>query len=156
MKKLALILLFTSVFVSCHSQKEAAKAMKATIGETYFQNWVAGVRGGGSGTNFYIQCKKPVPKQIILKALYFRDKKSPIHKDSETEYSAGFTGDANKEKASDLNPTPIKGQKVTPPYPITDNEAIIEYSFKGKKAYYKLSTIKEQELKAYPSARPRN
>lgn len=156
MKKLALILLFLSFFISCHSQKEAAKAMKATIGETYFENWVAGVRGGGSGTNFFIHCKKPVPKAIILKALYFRNKKAPIHKDSKMVYSAGFTGEANTERGNDPNPSTVKGEKTTPPFPITDNEAIIEYSFKGKKAYYKLNRIKEQELKAYPSARPRN
>lgn len=156
MKKLALILLFTSFFVSCHSQKEASKAMKATIGETYFQNWVAGVRGGGSGTNFFIRCNKPVPNEIILKAIYFRDKKAPIHKDSELVYSAGFTGEANNERGAEPNGNSVKSEKITPPFPITDNEAIIEYTFKGKKAYYKLTKIKEQELKAYPSARPRN
>lgn len=156
MKKLALILLFTSFFVSCHSQKEASKAMTATIDQAYFQNWVAGVQGGGSGTNFFIQCKKPVPKEIILKALYFRGKKTAITKDSELLYSARFEGEANKERTPDPNAISAKDKKITPPMPITDNEALIEYSFKGKKAFYKLNRIKEQELEAYPSARPRN
>ena len=88
MKKLAFILLFTTFVVSCHSQKEASKAMTAAIGETYFQNWVAGVQGGGSGTNFFIQCKKAAPKEMVLKALYFRGKKAPITKHSENLYTA--------------------------------------------------------------------
>jgi hypothetical protein len=66
MKQL-LLLLFSIAMISCSSQK---KALQETL-QASFETWVAGVRGGGSGINFYVDLKTPLNKEIELKKSYF-------------------------------------------------------------------------------------
>ena len=58
MKRL-LLLLFSITIASCSSQK---KAIQETL-QTSYETWVAGVRGGGSGINFYVDLKTPLSKE---------------------------------------------------------------------------------------------
>lgn len=125
------------------------------ISKVYHQRWVAGVRGGGSGTGFYITFEKELPNDIQLNQLYFRNGIAQHNKISETEFMFSFVGNANfeNELQSDV---PSKQKDIEPPFKIEENEAILEYTQKGKKKYYKITNIEEKEMLAYPSARPQN
>ena len=44
-------------FSQCASTMELQKEAPTDFGEVYCQSWVAGVKGGGSGTNIFIETK---------------------------------------------------------------------------------------------------
>ena len=52
MKRLLLVL-FSVTIISCSSHK---KVIQGNI-QTSYETWVAGVHGGGSGINFYVDLK---------------------------------------------------------------------------------------------------
>lgn len=125
--------------------------------EAYHQHWVAGVRGGGSGTGFYITFEKELPKDIELNQLYFRNGVAKANKITDAQYMFSFVGKANFQRGNEiLSDAPPKTNDITPPFKIEDSEAILEYTQKGEKKYFKITDAKEKEMLAYPSAKPRN
>ena len=127
------------------------------IKEVYHQHWMAGVRGGGSGTGFYIEFEKVLPENIVLNQLYFRKGMTKANKVSETQYMFSFKGAANwKHENESESDEPTQITTTEPPFTITDNEAILQYTQKGIKKYYKITNVKEKQPLEYPSVRPRN
>ena len=127
------------------------------IKEVYHQHWMAGVRGGGSGTGFYIEFEKVLPENIVLNQLYFRKSTAKVNKVSETQYMFSFKGAANWKRENEYeSDEPKQGKSTEPPFAIEDNEAILEYTQKGKTKYYKITNIKGKAALEYPLARPRN
>lgn len=159
MKKSVIILFFLSSITTCFSQVVVSKYFDAKIKSAYYQNWVAGVRGGGGGTGFYIEFTEKLPKDFVITKLYFRNKISKITASENNLYLANFARNINKrpqdEIADDANVSQ-KEEITKTPFPISENEAILEYTYKGQKRYYKISKIEEKEMLAYPSAKPRN
>lgn len=159
-----ILLLFATVLFSQNCSKQVGdytiqKTFPASIQEVYFQNWVAGVQGGGAGTYFYIEFKEKLSKDINLHQVYFRNKKSVVKQESEKLYNVLFLSEANQRTetgSSDENQQKSDATVIHPPFPINENEAVLEYSYKGKKQWYKLTDVKEHEMLAYPSARPGN
>ncbi|MCL9809903.1 hypothetical protein [Flavobacterium luminosum] len=69
------------------------------IDEVYFENWVAGIRGGGSGTNFHIRFSQGLPKEIKIQQLYFRGKVESLQPIDNFNYLVSFKGNANWDRA---------------------------------------------------------
>lgn len=144
--------------VSVHNcSNQTQDKFPAPIKEVYFQNWVGGVQGGGSGTIFYVEFLKDLPETITLKQLYFRQGLAPVNKIAQNQYSFSYTGTSNWNTRGELEVSDVPAPKPTvPPYPIKEDEAILEYLFKGEIKYFKFINVKQKEMLAYPSARPRN
>ena len=70
-------ILFLILVTSCSSQD---KVIKESAIVASYQGWVAGVRGGGSGINFYIDLKSELPANIELKKVIFRGYEVPFEK----------------------------------------------------------------------------
>ena len=158
MKKHIIILsILLSQLTSCSAQKSLSTYFDNKIQQAYSEHWVAGVRGGGSGTSFTIEFNKMLPEDIALVQVYFLNNKAKITKITETRYQASITGQANWERKE--MPETDGQPKVTiveSPIKIEDNEAVLEYTHKGVKKHYKISPVKEKEPLYYPSVRPRN
>lgn len=159
MKALNVILLLLLQLSCCNKLAiQETTTFPVKIKEVYYQNWVAGVRGGGSGTNFHIEFEQQLPKDITLNQLYFRGKKDAVQKNGETLYVVAFHGTANLERGEELSSDapPSEVKKVVPPISISDDEAVLEFTQNGKRKLYKIKNVTEKEMLAYPSARPRN
>ena len=160
MKKIIIILIFFySCTISCFSQIVISKYFDSKIQKAYYQNWVAGVQGGGGGTNFSIEFKEKLSKDFVLNQLYFRSNKGKITKSTDNVYSTNQVRNINRREQDEITDDANISQKeeiTKTPFPISDNEAIIEYTYKNQKRYYKISKIEEKEMLMYPSARPRN
>ena len=160
MKKNVIILLFfLSGITTCFSQVVISKYFDSKIQKTYYQNWVAGVRGGGGGIGFYIEFTDKLSKDFVLTQLYFRNKKVKITASENNIYSANIAKNINQRPQDEITDDANisrKEEMTKTPFPISENEAIIEYTYKNQKRYYKISKIEEKEMLAYPSARPRN
>lgn len=160
MKKSAIILLFfLSGITTCFSQVVISKYFDTKIKKAYYQSWVAGVRGGGGGTNFSIEFKEKLSKDFVLNQLYFRSNKGKITKLTDNVYFTNQVRNINRREQEEITDDANISQKeeiTKTPFPISENEAILEYTYKNQKRYYKISKIEEKEMLMYPSARPIN
>lgn len=156
MKTILSLFLTLVLFQNCTSQKGTLLAQKKfpiAMKEVNQQNWVAGVRGGGSGTNVTIVFNKEVPSTIILRQLFFHNARVEALKISSTEFQFLFRGKANWQRNdeetedTDNNTTT---EAIIPPIAIGENEALLEYLDNGKKKYFKITNIVQKEPLAYP------
>lgn len=127
------------------------------IEEVSYQHWVSGVRGGGSGTNFYIRFYRALPKNIKIQKIYFRRKVETVQQIDVLNYVVFFRGNANWERGN-LSELDSQGQasSAEPPVRISDKEALLTYTQKEREKFYKIKNALEKEMLLYPSARPRN
>lgn len=150
-------LFFLTLLSAQNCANQLQEKFPVPIAEAYYQRWVAGVRGGGSGTNVYIRFEKTLPQEIVVTQLYFSNSVAKANKLSDSEYNFNFVGTANFDRGNELpSDAPTKTTSTAPPFTIEANEAILEYTQKGQKKYFKMTSINEKEMLAYPSARPQN
>lgn len=149
------------VILSCSSHKETYQTLPFEVESTYFQKWIGGQEQTGSGTNFHLKLKKPLPENTTIKKIFFQNKESEVTQENETTFIALFyTKPQDKALILDENSTKEYGNKapeiIRPEFKLQNNEAILEFHIGNKVQYYKLVDIKEKELIAYPATRPRN
>ena len=159
------IILFLVIFLTqnCNPKTttiEPQEKIPAEIMEVYFQKWVGGQEQTGSGIDFHIQFKIALPKDVELKKVFFQNNEAAF----EAEDATTFTARLNQKPKSDIimdadskkeygNKAPeIENKKPN----IQSNEAILEFVKNGKVIKVKIQNIKEKELLAYPTEKPRN
>jgi len=146
-------------FSNCEGSKSKNTNIKLvqdppfSIGEIYSQDWISGVKGGGSGTNLFIKFTD-LSEEINIHEFYFRDKivNARVSSQNRNEYTGFYKNTINKEVI--MNVDPVKESQNKPPYKtpfqLDKNEAVISYLYKGELVYYKVVGIEEKPLIAYP------
>ena len=130
---LALLLV---LIVSCAASKEEfEKKFPQKIEKVYFKKWFGGRPETGFGTHFFIELEQPLNNQIQLHKVYFQNRETLITKQDDKIYTANFLTKPN------LNWEPKV--KEIPRFTLNDNEAVLEYSYKGKIRFYKINKCKE-------------
>lgn len=122
------------------------------IKNTYFENWVSGVRGGGSGTHFFIELKAPLSEATSFGYLYFRGQKAKVIALSELRYLADFHNITNPTDviASDAATGKMAALAENPPFPIDNDQALLEYFVNSELNYYLIKKVSEQESEFAP------
>jgi hypothetical protein len=147
--------------LSCSSAKEYSEVLPYEVESAYFQQWIGGQEQTGSGINFYLKFKNALPENTTLTKLYFQNKEASFDKENETTFVARFYTKP-QDKALILHEDSAKeyGNKapemIDRRFKLQNNEAMLEFHIGNKINHYKLVDIKEKELLAYPSTRPRN
>lgn len=155
MKLIKKVFKFLSLAIISVSFSQCASTMKledkapTTFGEVYYQNWVASVKGGGSGTNIFIETKS---NDLVLDSVYFRGKVTklvtkPINK---RLFIGRFLSTSNTENE---NFKTTEGDKINEenfPFKLEDNECVVSYTEDGKAKYYKIGNIIERQTDALP------
>jgi hypothetical protein len=143
-------LLFLILVTSCSSQDRVIK--ESTISASY-ETWVAGVRGGGSGINFYLELKSELPSNIELKRVIFRGFEVPFEKQDNLHFQAMIKTAANQqnEQLNDLQIYTSPKNALT----LAEDEAVLVFLKNGKEYQQKISNVKEKPGLEYPSARPK-
>lgn len=148
MKQL-LLLLFSITMISCSSQK---KALQENLQASY-ETWVAGVRGGGSGINFYVDLKTPLSKEIELKKVIFRGHEVRFEKMDDLHFMARIKTEGNQQKfdgdATSKSTSPKTQNKLHP------EEALLLFVKSGKEIKIKIKKVTERPMLEYPSAKPK-
>ncbi|WP_128755202.1 hypothetical protein [Aquimarina sediminis] len=150
------LLLLLIMHIQCASSQQIDKKSPIEIKNTYFQEWIAGVEGGGSGFMIYLEVD--AVSDVKLEYAYFRGKKIKLgHKTNELVYVGHYTkatkprdlimSDDPKEEFK--NQLPEIEEKI--PFELADNECMISYMNNGKQGFFKLENIPEKELQAYPT-----
>lgn len=160
------IFFFSLSTLSCNCTKEVSnneteiKSNKASqqddllLEEVYFQKWVAGIKGGGSGINFYVLLKEPLQKGRVLEKVQFESYEGLFIKKSETLYVANIKTNIN-DLVMDEDPKKEYGNKA-PSTKLNPNEANLFYNVNGKALIKNVENVKEKEMLAYPSMKPQN
>jgi len=148
MKRL-LLLLFSITMISCSSQK---KALQENLQASY-ETWVAGVRGGGSGINFYVDLKTPLHKEIELKKVIFRGYEVPFEKIDDLHFMARINTEGNQQKQDGTDSQIYTSPKNA--LTLGENEAILLFSEKAKEFNVKIKQVTEKPMLEYPSAKPK-
>lgn len=156
------LFLFTMLigFSQCKSTSETMKIEniisieKSITTQVYFQTWVAGVRGGGSGLNLVLS--KSFLKEIVPIQVYFRNKITSAE-EKKSDFVAYYKGTLNQLKDINKEVEEVIIESSRPfPFDLEDNEAVISYQNNGEIRYLKIVNISQKESIAYPSARPQN
>jgi len=147
-----------AIFTQCATGQKIDKAAPVTFKSPYFQKWIAGIQGGGSGFTVYLPLHHE--SDVELNEIYFRGKKVEILLRSDKPVYVGRYTDPNSVKRDMVmsgdpkeefkNQVPVIEDKI--PFELKGNECVIGYTKNGKKGYFKLDSLEEKELLAYPSA----
>ena len=148
MKQL-LLLLFSITMISCSSQK---KALQETLQASY-ETWVAGVRGGGSGINFYVDLKTPLSKEIELEKVIFRGYEVPFEKIDSLHFIARIKTEGNQQKFD--GDVTSKSTSPKTQYKLHPEEALLLFVKSGKEIKIIIKKVTERPMLEYPSAKPK-
>lgn len=130
-----------------------------SVKDAYYQDWVAGIKEGGSGTNVYITLDD-FTDDVVIEKIYFRDKvvKAQISPQNRKQYAGYFRNEQGKDIVMDIDP--VKEAQNTPPetnpFKLEHNEAVIAYLHMDKVKYTRITDMRREEMIAYPSTRPKN
>ena len=145
-----LYIFFATTLISCNSTETIVQ--ENNLSPSY-QTWVAGVRGGGSGINFYIDLTSELPTHIELKRLIFRGYEVPFEKQDNLHFQAMIKTPGNQQKYEEDNAPNVTSPKND--IKLQDNEAILVFSKKGKEYQQKITNVIEKPSLEYPSAKPK-
>jgi hypothetical protein len=155
------LLIFITFFLAQTCSKAPFSIMSksdlpAEIQDMYFQNWVGGQERTGGGTNFVIQFKSALPDDIKLKSVFFRGKSADFETKTNNLHLAYYTYKPKNDMILDEDSSKEYGNQA-PDLKENFSQSAEIFFIKNKKTYsYKVETVKEKEMLAYPSAEPRN
>ena len=142
-------------FSQCGSCKETSHQVQTnipfSIEKATYNDWVAGVKGGGSGTNVIVTIKELDPNNIEVDSMYFRSRKVKVEIKG-SSYIGRFNSRLNQRQDKVLhsdskkefgNQVPEVEMKI--PFELENNEAVISYKEKGKLKFYKIKLEKGKE-----------
>lgn len=147
MKKLLLLPVF-AIFMSFSKCEKSQVPTKppSKIKEAYSQNWVGG-QPGVKGTLVTLKLEK-VSSSIVFDSIFFNEKVTKLDVKKSDDYlilTGKFIEDAYPKKDLILSSDPREEfgntpptAKVTVPFEIAKNEAIISYFKDGEKKYFLL------------------
>jgi len=159
-----LLVLIVTGFSQCSSAQKLQTEAPVKIGNAYYQHWVAGIQGGGSGINLFITVAGIINKSIQLDSVYFKGKVSKLEfKPSNSSLFIGrFPSDvnskkdiimSNKPKGEYGNETPIRKVKI--PFELKENECVISYLERGKTKYFKIKNVVKKQPEYLPEVAPK-
>jgi len=133
---------------SCSSSKQEVHQLQKEapfkIKEATYQEWVAGVKGGGAGITISLFIADFDPSKIKIDSIYFRNHKEALSKRSEN-YVANIKTDLNNRKDVILhknaqneygNQAPVA--KKTIPFNLSNKEAVISFTENNRVKYIKI------------------
>jgi hypothetical protein len=131
----------------------------------HYLKWIAGVKGGGSGIDLFINVSEKIPLNILFDSVYFRGMVTKLEViDGEFPLLVGrfktafnnnqdivLSDNPNEEYS---NPAPKFPNKI--PFDLKDSECVISYKNGDDSKYFKVDKIVEKQPEHYPSAAPNN
>ena len=146
-----LILFVSATLISCNSTEIIAQENNLSAS---YETWVAGVRGGGSGVNFYVNLKTELSEEIELKKVIFRGYEVPFEKQDALHFIARIKTEGNQQKFDGDDSQIYTSPKNA--LTLAENEAILIFLKNGKEIRQTIKEVKEKPMLLYPSTKPKN
>jgi hypothetical protein len=139
-------------FSQCGSCKETSYQVQTntpfSIEKATYNDWVAGIKGGGSGTSVIVTIKDLDANNVVIDSVYFRGRKVKIEV-KRSNYIGRFNSSLNQRQDKVLhsdsqkefgNQVPIMEKEF--PFDLENDEAVISYKEKDKLNFYKIQLEK--------------
>ena len=167
MKNLKIIVIFSTLLVfaglsSCggSKQNESAPTFKKnppfTLKSSYYQDWVAGIEEGGSGTRVFFTFDR-LRENVVLKEIFYKNMKTEAKTSSNMrmQYKGEFK-EVPRDFIMDSDPMKEAENKFVSAFPfnLAPNECVFSYTFKNELYYYKIENMERKESLAYPQGNP--
>ena len=145
-------------FINCSTVKTNTFTDVAPfiITAPYYNSWIAGIEGGGSGVNVFLPVSDT--RNIDIDSIHFRGEKAIVEK-KESLIIGRFKTTLNQSRdlIMSSNPKDEFQNKLIykfdlSPFVLADNECVVSYRLQNKRHYYKISDLKKAPHIAYPSA----
>ncbi|MQP25077.1 hypothetical protein GFJ94_08365 [Flavobacterium sp. LMO8] len=146
-----IIIAISFIFYNCACQERSIAVENLSAS---YESWVAGVRGGGSGINFYVDLKTELSKEIELKKVIFRGYEVPFEKQDNFHFIARIKTEGNQQKFDGDDSQIYTSPKNA--LTLAENEAILIFLKNGKEIRQTIKEVKEKPMLLYPSAKPKN
>jgi hypothetical protein len=143
-------------FSQCGSCKETSYKVQSktpfSIEKATYNDWIAGIKGGGSGTNVIVTIKDLDANNVVIDSMYFRGQKVKVEVKN-SNYIGRFNSDLNQRQDKVLhsdsqkefgNQVPIMEKEF--PFDLENDEAVISYKEKNKLNFYKIQLEKGEDL----------
>ena len=159
------ILLFSFFSISCNCEKKTIEqsnnklvSQDFPIDEIYYQSWVAGIRGRGSGINIHLTFKEKLPSNVRLKSmqlLYYTTFEIDVIENS--QYIGRIKTERNQLNLEE-NPIDEYGNEVPKKQEdsLKEGQVLLTFEINGKEFTKLIENVKQVEMLAYPSTKPRN
>ena len=142
------------IMIQCASSQKIEDIQPVALKEAYYQEWVAGIKEGGTGINLYIPLSNQ-QEEMDLKFAYFKGHKIQLNKKpSENVYVGKHQNEANRDiimsedsKEEYANKLP-ETEKI--PFDIQGDQCVIAYSKEGKEGFFKIEKLTKKQMEAYP------
>ncbi|KJD34139.1 hypothetical protein PK35_05280 [Tamlana nanhaiensis] len=156
-----ILMLITMSFSQCASINTLEKNPSVTLKQVYYETWVAGVKGGGSGVNLFLPIQSNTNKSV-LDSVYFQGKGTKLELINQQLAVGRFKTEANRPKQDIImsnEPYAEYGQNrltYTPkiPFELEENECVISYLENGTKKYFKVDDVVFKKSRPIPSVKP--
>ena len=156
--RLLFYFLISMSFINCSTVKTNTfvEAAPFVITAPYYNSWIAGIEGGGSGVNVFLPVSDT--RNIDIDSIHFRGEKAIVEK-KESLIIGRFKTTLNQSRdlIMSSNPKDEFQNKLIykfdlSPFVLADNECVVSYRLQNKRHYYKISDLKKAPHIAYPSA----
>ena len=130
------------------------------VKELYAQDWVAGVCGGGSGTNVHFTCV--CGEDLQLEKVFYGERVAHVQKNGNGAYVARFRGKANsyeemermrglRDPGAEERRPPPPSPEVVIPYTISEGQAVITYKrgSQGEEGHFKVDRVEVRPMIPY-------
>ncbi|WP_435135500.1 hypothetical protein [Formosa sp. A9] len=151
--------LFVVVLSQCSSAQKLQNQSPVAIEEIYYQQWVSGVSGGGSGLNIFVVLQSERPKTIAFDSIYFRNYQLKLEPDTHhiNSYVARYLKSSNTPKTLNQNSNTIeddlaKSTVNVNPFHLESHECVIRYISNEEPLYFKYDKLYAKETPFAPSA----
>ncbi|OEK06135.1 hypothetical protein A8C32_19075 [Flavivirga aquatica] len=154
-----LLILFLGMlsFSKCASTQKLEKKLPISIGDVYYEHWVAGIKGGGSGFNVFIPVTNNT-ESFILDSVYFKGRRAKLEYKNKSTFIGRFKTKANQKQdyvmSSDSNEeygNTVYDLPKKIPFALKEDECIVSYKENKTTKYYKISNIIKKESQSYPT-----
>ena len=156
--RLLFYFLISASFINCSTVKTNTftDAAPFIITAPYYNSWISGIEGGGSGINVFLPVSDT--RNIDIDSIHFRGEKAIVEK-KESLIIGRFKTTLNQSRdlIMSSNPKDEFQNKLIykfdlSPFVLADNECVVSYRLQNKRHYYKISDLKKAPHIAYPSA----
>ena len=154
---LTFMLFIMATFSQCGVTKKLETNAPLTLGDVYYQHWVAGVRGGGSGINIFIPIVSN-PENIMLDSVYFQGKKAKLEYRNNEVFIGRFQSEINQKSDIVMSSDPYAeyGNKVPEipkklPFKLLEDECVVSYKLANKVKYFKIEKINKKDVSEFMS-----
>ncbi|MCB4807342.1 hypothetical protein LG651_03695 [Tamlana sp. 62-3] len=155
-----ILMLITMSFSQCASTNTLEKKPSITLKQVYYERWVAGVKGGGSGVNLFIPIQSNTNKSV-LDSVYFQGKGAKLEMINQELVVGRFKTEANRSKEDIIMSNEAYAEygqnksMYTPkmPFELEENECVISYLENGIKKYFKVGDVVFKKSRPIPSVK---